>query len=141
MKYFNCQRKGHLAANCPNDTMFCSECRVDYKGNSAVRKVPAVCTQGLHVSGKVDGIPIKSVVLDTGCSRILVRHDLVSQDNILEGGVVAIRCAHGDTVLYPIAKVYLEINGHSIDVEAAVSDSLPIPVLLGTDVPQLQDLI
>ena len=37
-------------------------------------------------------------------------------------------------------KVHLEINGHNIDAEAAVSDSLPMPVLLGTDVPQLQDL-
>ena len=65
----------------------------------------------------------------------------MSQNNQLEGEVVAIRCAHGDTVLYPLAKVHLEINGHNIDVEAAVSDSLPMPVLLGTDVPQLQDLI
>ena len=29
---------------------------VDIKGNSAVRKVQAVCTLGLHVAGKVDGI-------------------------------------------------------------------------------------
>jgi len=138
MKCFNCQEKGHLAVNCPNNALFCSERRVDYQGNSAVR---AVCTQGLQGSGKVDGIPVKSVVLDTGCSRTLVRSDLVSQDNLLEGEVVAICCAHGDTVLYPLAKVHLEISDHNIDVEAAVSDSLPMPVLLGTDVPQVQDLI
>ena len=77
---------------------------------------------------------MKSVVLDTGCSRTLVRSDLVSQDKILEGEVVAIRCAHGDTALYPLARVHLEINDHSIDVEAALSDTLPMPVLLGTDV-------
>ena len=65
----------------------------------------------------------------------------MSQNNQLEGEVVAMHCAHGDTVLYPLAKIHLEINGHDIDVEAAVSDSLPIPVLLGTNVPQLQDLI
>ena len=59
----------------------------------------------------------------------------------LEGKVVAIRCTHGDTVLYPMAQVHLEIHGHSIEVEAAVSDTLPMSVLLGTDVPQLQDLI
>ena len=103
MKRFNCQQKGHLAANCPNDAMFCSERRVDYKGNSVVRKVPALCTQGLHVSGKVDGIPVEPVVLDTGCSRTLVRSDFVSQNNQLEGEVVAIRCAHEDIVLYPLA--------------------------------------
>ena len=88
----------------------------------AVQKVSAICTQGLHVSGKVNGIPIKPVILDTGCSRTLARSDLVSQNNQLEGEVVAIRCAHEDTVLYPLAKVHLEINGHNIDVETAISD-------------------
>ena len=69
-----------------------------------VRKVPAVCTLGLHVSGKVDGIPVKkSVVLDTGCIRALVRSDLVPQNNLLKSKVVAMPCAHGDTVLYPLA--------------------------------------
>ena len=93
---------------------------------SEMYQLYAQCTQGLHVhvAGKVDGIPVELVILDQ-----------------LEGEVVAIRCAHGDTVLYPLAKVHLEINGHNNDVEAAVSDSLLMPVLLGTDVPQPQDLI
>ena len=84
---------------------------------------------------------MKSVVLDTGCSRTLVRSNLVPQDKIMEGEVVAIRCTHGDTVLYPLALVHLEIKGHQIDVKAALSETLPMPVLLGTDVPQLQDFI
>ena len=54
---------------------------------------------------------------------------------------MAIHCAHGDTVLYPLALVHQEIKGHQIDVEAAISETLPMPVLLGTDVPQLQDFI
>ena len=36
MKCFNCQQKGHLATSCPHGVIFCSELRVDYKGNSAV---------------------------------------------------------------------------------------------------------
>ena len=66
---------------------------------------------------------MKSVVLD---SRTLIKSDLVSQDKILEGEVVAIRCSHGDTVLYPLARVHLEVNDHSINVKAALSDTLPI---------------
>jgi len=65
----------------------------------------------------------------------------VSVDKILEGEVVAIRCAHGDTFLYPLAMVHLQINGYNIGVKAALSDTLPMPVLLGTNVPQLQELI
>ena len=44
-------------------------------------------------------------VLDTGCKRTMVRQDLVPQEKILEGDVATIRCAHGDTVLYPLANI------------------------------------
>jgi len=37
--------------------------------------------------------------------------------------------------------VHLQINGYSLDVRAAVSDTLPMSVMRGTDVPQLWDLI
>ena len=115
--------------------------REDYKGNSAVRQTSAAGGQGLYTPGMVEGTPVESIVLDIGCSRTLVRSNLVPQDKVLEGESVAIRCAHGDTVLYPLALVHREINGHHLDVEAALSETLPMPVLLGTDVPQLQDFI
>ena len=77
MKCFNCQQKRHLTASYPHGAMFCSKGRVDYKGNSAVRQAPVASTQGLGVLGKVEGIPVKSILLDTGCSRTLVRSNLV----------------------------------------------------------------
>ena len=40
-----------------------------------------------------------------------------------------------------LALVNLEINGYHIEVEAALSGTLPVPVMLGTDVPQLHDSI
>jgi len=54
---FQLPPKRHLAANCPNEAIFCSECRVDYKGNSAVQRTPVV----IHVCGIVEGTPVKSV--------------------------------------------------------------------------------
>ena len=54
---------------------------------------------------------------------------------------MAIRCAHGDTVLYPLARISLEVEGKAIDVEAAISDTLPMSVQLGTDVPHLYELL
>ena len=118
--------------------MFCSGRRVDYKSNSAVCQTPAASGQGLYTTGKVEGTPVESTVLDTGCSRTLVKSYLVP---VLQGEIVAIRCAHGDTVLYPLALVNLKINGHHIEVKATLSEVLPMPVLLGTDVPHLQDFI
>ena len=64
-----------------------------------------------------------------------------ARQQILEGDAVAIRCAHGDTVLYPLAKIALEVEGQKMVVEAGVSNSLPMSVLLGTDNPELLGIL
>ena len=53
--------------------------------------------------------PCRTNCVDTGCSRTKVRQDLVPEGKIIEGDAVTIRCAHGDTVLYPVAQ--LELGG------------------------------
>ena len=63
------------------------------------------------------------------------------EEKILEGEVVTVRCAHGDMVLYPLAEVEMELDGAKMMVQAAVSDTLPVLVLLGTDVPELGRLL
>ena len=40
-----------------------------------------------------------------------------------------------------LAEVEMKIHGQSIKVKAAVSDNLLMGVLLGTDVPKLNDLL
>ena len=58
-----------------------------------------------------------------------------------EGNAVTIRCAHGDTVFYPLADVNVEVDGLPITVEAAVSETLHASVLLRTDIPELTTLL
>ena len=70
-----------------------------------------------------------------------MKSELVPTTKQVVGGVVTIRCAHGDTVLYPLANVELVVDGIPLQVEAAVSDTLPVSVLLGTDVPGLDTLL
>ena len=70
-----------------------------------------------------------------------MRQDLVPQEKILEGDAVTIRYAHGDTLLYPLAEIDMEVDGVLVNVEAAVSETLSVPVLLGTDVPELTRLL
>ena len=79
--------------------------------------------------------------MDAGCSRTLVCKDLVSEDRLLAGKAVAIRCAHGDTVLCPLGQVQLEVEGQAMEVTVAVADKLPMSVLLGTDIPLLSKLL
>ena len=69
----------------------------------------------------------------------MVRKSLVPPQWMLEGEAVTILFAHGDTILYPLACVHLSI-GEKISVKAAVSDTLPVAVLLRTDV-ELSELL
>ena len=102
---FNCHQKGHYASNCPHRAMFCMERRMYHTGHSRVKRCQSTDKVGIAKPGIVDGTAVSNILLDTGCSRTLVRKDLVPKEKILDGEVVAIRCAHGDTVLYPLARV------------------------------------
>ena len=96
---------------------------------------------GIIRSGTEEGKYVKNILLDTGCSMTLVHQKLVSEEEFLEGKATTVCCALGDTVLYHSAKVHMEVEGKAIEVEAAVSDCLPVGVLLGTDVSQLPELL
>ena len=50
------------------------------------------------------------------------------------GKAVSVQYANGDVITYPLANVELT-------VKAAVSDTLPQSVLLGTDVPDLTEML
>ena len=137
---FNCHKKGHYSSNCPHNAMFCGEKRINPRGGSGTR-TPGHEKTGVSKAGLVEGKAVDDILLDTGCSKTLVHRSLVSKEKLLEGEAVAIRCAHGDTVLYPLAQVEVEIEGQSFEIQAAVADRLPTAVLLGTDVPELPGLL
>lgn len=77
----------------------------------------------------MEGREVKKNLLDTGCSRTMVQRTLVPGHKYLEGDAVTIRWAHGNTVHYPLAKIDMVVDGMPIEVEAAVSETLPVPVL------------
>ena len=89
----------------------------------------------------MDGQSVENIVLDTGCTGTLVHRKLVKESQYVDGEAVTIRCAHGDTVLYPLADVEIILEEGPVKVKAAVAEKLPASVLLGTDVPQLGKLL
>ncbi len=136
---FNCHAKGHYSSNCQRNAMFCTERRMNNDGSSFTVRSRTCEKPGVTRRRKVEGKEVGDILLDTGCSRTLVRQSLVpEEDKFIEGCAVAIRCAHGDTVLYPLAKVSVEVDGRLMEVEAAVSNTLPMSVLFGTDNPELK---
>ena len=109
--------------------MFCKE------KNKSLHK------RGLYHCGSIEGSVVDGFLLDTDCSRTMVRVNLVPPEKILSGDTIIIRCAHGDTVLYRLEDLEMEVDEVYIQVEAAVSEISPMPVLLGRDVPQLSQLL
>ena len=88
----------------------------------------------------MEGPQVRGILLDTGCSRTLVQQDLVPHREKMDGRV-SIRCAHGNVVSYALASISMKIGGQDIQVRAGISPNLPVPVLLGTDGPELVTLL
>eukprot|EP00731_Ephydatia_muelleri_P011834 Em0006g728a len=70
-----------------------------------------------------------------------VLRQLVPQDKFLEGKWVSITCLQGGTVLYPLADVQLVVEAIPVKVEAAVAESLPVEVILGTAASSMTELL
>ena len=128
IKCYNCNERGHLSYNCPQKALFSTQ-------SPAIRQ-----QERAYHQGTVNGVYCRDIVVDTGASKTLVRGDLVTPDDIIDGEVT-IQCAHGDTVSYPLAAVKITLDGKDIITHAAVADSLPVAVLLGWDVPELVQLV
>ena len=71
MKCYNCGQWGHMSA-----ALFCG---LEQKPPAYLRP-PSV-----RHSGQVEGTRVDLIVLDTGCSRTMVRRDLVPDNKIIEG--------------------------------------------------------
>ena len=90
-----------------------------------------------------------------------MRQELVSEEKLLEGESVEIHCAHGDTVLYPVAELtetrystmWQSSRRHGpcgrarsgdrrVEIESGGSCvQVPMSMLVGTDIPQLLVLL
>ena len=89
----------------------------------------------------IEGSKVSDVILDTWCSQTMVWQNLVPAKKKLVGEAVTVGCSHGDTALYPLVEVEMELEGVKLSVKAVVLESLPVSVLLGTDVAELNGLL
>lgn len=133
IKCYTCGEWGHIAMNCPSNALFCKDEKTEdvlgtEAGDEALRQ------------GTVEGVPVQ-ILLDTGSARTLVRRDLVPEGKVLADETVVVRCAHGESVRYPLADLEIAVQGKRFVIRAGVSDKLPVQLLLGRDAPELFSLL
>ncbi len=54
---------------------------------------------------------------------------------------VTVCCVHGDNTPLPTAEVYIEVLNQSYLMKVGIAETLPYPILLGTDMPMLSELL
>ena len=141
VKCYNCGQQGHIASRCPSRVALYTA--LDRTGQDVdqsreeLKVIPPIL-----INGEVNGTAVRDILVDTGTNTTIVSKSLVSEEQLMgEEAHVSIQCAHGDTVKYPLARVMVRLAGKSCPIVAAVSESLPVSVLLGRDVPVLAKLL
>ena len=134
IRCYNCQQKGHVAAKCPSKAL----CGVRQEQGSQEERTRRLLPE--ERAGKVEGTEVPNILLDTGCSTTLIRNNLVPTGKLLQEWI-EITCAHGDTKKYQLAEISVEVDGKTHVLKAGVTDTLPRPMLLGTDFPELFTLL
>ncbi|XP_035999649.1 uncharacterized protein LOC118564770 [Fundulus heteroclitus] len=75
----------------------------------------------------------------------LTRMTLVHRQFIPSGvhtyDTISICCVHGEERPYPTADIFIEVGGQAYLLKVVVADALPFPVILGEDLPVLNDLL
>ena len=116
LKCFTCGQKGHVAMRCP---LFC-------KGQQkAFEESGGWLLWYGGVSRRASGRKASSrYFAGYGVFKNLGVSGFGTPGKMKEGEV-AIRCACGDTIKYPLAEVEISVGGRQISVEAEASETLP----------------
>ena len=119
---YKCAKKGHYARDCR-------------QGVFAVDEKKEVLDQFI-CRGNVNKGPLVELRVDSACSRTIVRRDLIP-DVLLRPGRAELTVANGTLLKYGLADVILTVGKKDYSLEVAVTEDLPVPVLLGVDLPLL----
>ena len=135
---YQCGKYGHFFYHCPTRTgssvtatskaLFGSTCdEVAWNEDS----------QKLLCRGRIEGQAAKMLV-DTGCDMTMVSAEWVDPSKMNPEETVSVLCVHGDTMEYPTASLKIQVGKTERVTKVAVAPRLPVPVLLGRDVCDMQ---
>ncbi|XP_040923722.1 uncharacterized protein LOC121201710 [Betta splendens] len=133
-----CGQEGHIKPRCPqnivNMTQICCVPRKEVVEEQRSQYPLKTITV------EIDGRALQALI-DTGSTQTLVRRQYVPPHAISTDDTIPVCCVHGDERTYPIAEVYIKVDGQMYLLKVGITDNLPFPVVLGHDLPTLVDLI
>ncbi|XP_035988756.1 uncharacterized protein LOC118561082 [Fundulus heteroclitus] len=132
-----CGQEGHTKPMCPkNPPKLTQMCVVPYKSAFTGCDGHSIKLTTVKINGKT----LKALV-DTGSVQTLVQRQFIPANVVCTSETIPICCVHGDERFYPTADIYMEVQGQPYLLNVGVADKLPFPVVLGSDLPVLFDLV
>ena len=121
---YGCGELGHIKPNCPNRVR-------------SVRSVRSVLGQnaasGMLVDGRLAGLQVKGLRVDTGADRTVVHKDFIPRVAYTGKSVVLDSWKGAQFSKHRVARIAIQIGAVKEVAEVAVADNLGYPALLGTD--------
>ncbi|KAG1936368.1 gag-pol fusion protein [Pimephales promelas] len=143
VRCYYCGEVGHTKPCCPSrkvkHSAFCHVPR-PYQPQTLADESGQTRPTDILIPVLVNGQSAKALV-DTGSSQTLVQDSLVSEDEYITQESLKVCCVHGEVREYPIAEIYLTVQGQTFLLHVAVASQLPHEVVLGRDLPILCDLV
>lgn len=132
-----CGQEGHTKPMCPkNPAKLTQMCVVPWKNDHKYCSHQSMKMITVRVNGKA----LKALI-DSGSDQTLVHRQYVPSNVVCTRETIPVCCVHGDKISYPTADVYIEVQGQPYLLKIGVADNLPFPVVLGSDLPVLFDLL
>ncbi|XP_051252635.1 uncharacterized protein LOC127361776 isoform X2 [Dicentrarchus labrax] len=131
-----CGQEGHTKPMCPKNPAKLTQMCVVPRQNDPTPKNDHSMKM---ITVKINGKALKAL-MDSGSDQTLVHRQFVPANMIRTLETNPICCVHGDKKPYPTADIYIEVQEQPY-LNIGVADNLPFPVVLGSNLPVLFDLL
>lgn len=134
--YF-CHQEGHIKPDCPRR-------KPKHSNQSCIPRSEEGMAgfmgrlQTMQVG--INGVKV-TALLDSGSTQTLVQPHLVERRDIIEERKLKVLCVNGDEHKYPVAEVYLDVQGQTYQLAVGVVEKLSHPVVVGQDIGVLPELL
>ena len=133
---FYCQQAGHKAALCPIKKAKLSGACYTPRAEDGRAVGRRQRFKDISINGE-----LVTALVDSGSFRTLVRRNLVPTGIVDYDKQEDILCVHGDSHAYPTADLTVVVDEQPYLLTVGVVEKLPVPALLGWDLPVLLDLL